>query len=38
MPKSKHPAPLAITIAGDEDRTHYFYDRSQYCSDKENRG
>ncbi len=30
MPKIKHPAPFAITIARDEDRTHYFDDRSSF--------
>ncbi len=30
MPKNNHPAKLAITIAGDEDRTHYFDDRSEF--------
>ncbi len=30
MPKINHPAPLAITIAGDEDRTHYFDDREEF--------
>lgn len=30
MPKINHPAPFAITIAGDEDRTHYFDDREEF--------
>ncbi|MCP6759896.1 MAG: hypothetical protein NHB32_14285 [Fischerella sp. CENA71] len=30
MPKNNHPAKLAITIAGSEDRTYYFDDRSEF--------
>ncbi|TBR56561.1 hypothetical protein B4U84_29270 [Westiellopsis prolifica IICB1] len=30
MPKNNHPAAFAITIAGSEDRTHYFDDRSEF--------
>lgn len=30
MPKNNHPAKMAITIAGDKDRTHYFDDRSSF--------